>query len=135
MPACVDASALNSNTRAQDVEGGVYYEWCPSKDALLDRSDVFVSRAGHATISDLILRGKPSVLVPIRSQMEQMGNAEKAARLGVAADLSEDRLTEDSLRDAIRMLESEETIRRVKALQAYASGFDAAGSIVSALRN
>lgn len=115
-------------------EGGFIYDWCPAKDAMIDRCDFFVSRAGHVTISDLILRGKASVLIPIQAQMEQMGNAAKAEKLGVAVDMSEDRLTEASFRDAFARLSTDETARRLRELRMYAGGFDAVGSIVSALR-
>jgi UDP-N-acetylglucosamine--N-acetylmuramyl-(pentapeptide) pyrophosphoryl-undecaprenol N-acetylglucosamine transferase len=116
-------------------EGGFVYDWCPSKDALLDRCDVFVSRAGHVTISELILRGKASILVPIQAQMEQMGNAAKAEKLGVAVDLPEERLTEGYFRDALSRLEAQKTTKKAAELKEYASGFDAIGSIVSALGN
>jgi UDP-N-acetylglucosamine--N-acetylmuramyl-(pentapeptide) pyrophosphoryl-undecaprenol N-acetylglucosamine transferase len=117
----------------QAFEGGFIYGWCPSKDAFIDRCDAFVSRAGHVTISDLILRGKPSILVPIQAQMEQMGNAAKAEKLGVAVDLPEERLTEGYFLDAISRLEAGKTATRAAELKEYAGGFDAAGSIVSAL--
>jgi UDP-N-acetylglucosamine--N-acetylmuramyl-(pentapeptide) pyrophosphoryl-undecaprenol N-acetylglucosamine transferase len=115
------------------IEGGFIYDWCPAKDALIDRCDVFVSRAGHVTISDLILRGKTSVLIPIEAQMEQMGNAAKAEKLGVAVDMAEDRLSEASFRDALSRLGTDETAKRSRELKEYARGFDAVGSILAAL--
>ena len=125
---------LGSRT-PRPFEGGFIYDWCPSKDALVDRCDVFVSRAGHATISDLIMRGKPSILVPIQSQMEQMGNAAKADRLGIAVDIPEGELAEPRMRDALARLQADDTTRKVAELKEYAHRFDAAGSIVSALSN
>ena len=109
---------LGSNA-PRAFEGGVVYDWCPSKDALIDRCDVFVSRAGHVTISDLILRGKPSILVPIQAQMEQMGNAAKAEKLGVAVDLPEERLVEGYFRDALSRLESGRTSAKARELKEY----------------
>ncbi|MDA4135856.1 MAG: hypothetical protein OK449_02500 [Thaumarchaeota archaeon] len=117
----------------RSFEGGFIYDWCPSKDAMIDRCDVFVSRAGHVTISDLILRGKSSILVPIQAQMEQMGNAAKAEKLGVAVDLPEERLTEGYFVDALSRLEAGKTSTRAAELKEYAGRFDAVGSIVSAL--
>jgi UDP-N-acetylglucosamine--N-acetylmuramyl-(pentapeptide) pyrophosphoryl-undecaprenol N-acetylglucosamine transferase len=114
-------------------DGGYLYDWCPTRDAFIDRCDVFVSRAGHVTISDLILRGKPSVLVPIPGQMEQIGNAAKAERLGVAARIDEEDLSESSLREAAVKLSSEETRKSTQRLMEYARAFDAEASVVSAL--
>lgn len=125
---------LGSNT-PRAIEGGLLYDWCPSKDVLIDRCDVFVSRAGHVTISDLILRGKTSILVPIQAQMEQMGNAAKAEKLGVAVDLPEERLEEGYFRDALSRLESGRASTKAAELKEYASRFEAIGSIVSALRD
>jgi UDP-N-acetylglucosamine--N-acetylmuramyl-(pentapeptide) pyrophosphoryl-undecaprenol N-acetylglucosamine transferase len=116
-------------------EGGLMYDWHPSKDALIDRCDVFVSRAGHMTISDLITRGKPSVLVPIPAQAEQLGNAAKAEKLGIALDVPEDHLTPSEFRGAISVLDSEETRKKILELRDYASGFNAARSIISALQD
>jgi len=129
----VSAGDPTGTNTPQPIEGGFLFDWCPSKDALIDRCDVFVSRAGHVTISDLILRGKPSVLVPIQAQMEQMGNAAKAEKLGVAIDLPEDSLTESDFRDALFRVQSEETSKKSRELQEYAGRFDAVGSITSAL--
>lgn len=129
----VSAGNPLGSTSPLPFEGGYFYDWCPSKDALIDRCDVFVSRAGHVTISDMILRGKPSVLVPILGQSEQLGNAAKAEELSAAVDLQEAELTELSFRAAVSRLETDESRERLSRLSGYASGFDAAGSIVAAL--
>jgi UDP-N-acetylglucosamine--N-acetylmuramyl-(pentapeptide) pyrophosphoryl-undecaprenol N-acetylglucosamine transferase len=115
------------------IEGGYHYDWCPSKDVLIDRCDVMVSRAGHVTISDLILRGKPSILVPIAAQSEQIGNAAKAQKLGVAVCIQEEEFSIRTFSDALVLLGSDEMKRRCADLAAYAGQFDAVGSIVEAL--
>jgi UDP-N-acetylglucosamine--N-acetylmuramyl-(pentapeptide) pyrophosphoryl-undecaprenol N-acetylglucosamine transferase len=115
------------------IEGGYLYDWCPSKDVLIDSCDVMVSRAGHVTISDLILRGKPSILVPIAAQSEQIGNAAKAQKLGVAVCLREEEFNNRTFADALVLLGSDEMKRRCTALAAYAGQFDAVGSVVRAL--
>ncbi len=77
--------------------------------------------------------GKPSVLVPIAAQSEQIGNAAKAQRLGVAAHIPEEKFSTGELRAALAGLDSDETARRCADLSAYARGFDAAGAVVGAL--
>jgi UDP:flavonoid glycosyltransferase YjiC (YdhE family) len=67
--------------------------------------------------------------------MEQMGNAAKAEKLGVAVDLPEELLTEGNFRDALSRLEAQKASAKAAELKQYASGFDAIGSIVSALRD
>jgi UDP:flavonoid glycosyltransferase YjiC (YdhE family) len=129
----ISAGDLLGERTPRPVEGGYLYDWCPSKDALIDRSDVFVSRAGHVTISDLILRGKPSVLIPITAQMEQMGNAAKAQKLGIAVDVPEEQVNPTTIRDAVARVTTDEAARKAMALKEYSQRFDAVGSIVSAL--
>ncbi|MDA4113174.1 MAG: hypothetical protein OK474_03925 [Thaumarchaeota archaeon] len=115
------------------IEGGYLYDWCLSKDVLIDRCDVMVSRAGHVTISDLILRGKPSILVPIAAQSEQIGNATKAQKLGVAVCIREEEFSVKAFVDALVYVGSDEMKRRCADLADYAGQFDAVGSIVRAL--
>ena len=62
------------------------------RGAFVDSCDAVVSRAGHVSISDYILRAKPCLLVPIQSQTEQIGNAYKAERLGFALVVEEGEL-------------------------------------------
>jgi UDP-N-acetylglucosamine--N-acetylmuramyl-(pentapeptide) pyrophosphoryl-undecaprenol N-acetylglucosamine transferase len=129
----ISAGDPSGSNVARPFEGGYFYDWCPSKDAFVDRCEVFVSRAGHVTISELILRGKPSILIPIQAQAEQEGNAAKAQKLRVAVDLPEDDLSERSFIDALRRQESESMAKRAAELKEYASHFDAVGATVSAL--
>ena len=121
----------SSSPRA--IDGGYVYDWCRSKDALVDRCDVMVSRAGHVTISDLILRGKPSVLVPIAAQSEQIGNAAKAERLGVARCVAEEAFGIQTLREAMGQVDGDGMRRRCEDLASYARGFDAAGAVAKAV--
>ena len=131
----ISAGNPSGDTTPRPFEAGFVYEWCQSKDALIDRCDVFVSRAGHVTISDLILRGKPSVLIPIQGQMEQIGNAMKAEKLGVAVEIDEENFAEVPFREALARLLTEETAKKTAWLKGYAAGFDADRAVVSALNS
>jgi len=129
----VSAGNPLGSSSPQPFEGGYFYDWCPSRDALIDRSDVMVSRAGHVTISDLILRGKPCILVPIPGQSEQLGNATKADNLGVAVKVEEGEFTAQTLGNAVSILASDETRRRISDLSRLANQYDAVGSIIRAM--
>jgi UDP-N-acetylglucosamine--N-acetylmuramyl-(pentapeptide) pyrophosphoryl-undecaprenol N-acetylglucosamine transferase len=121
------------STAPQAIDGGFYYDWCPSKDALIDRCDGLIARAGHVTISDLILRAKACILVPIPAQSEQEGNAAKAERLGVAAKIDEPDLGVGSIQQAVAKLDGDETRRRLLELSGIARKYDAMGSIAEAI--
>ncbi len=97
--------------------GAWIYEWCPVKDELFSLSRVLVARAGHSTIGQCIEKGKPAVLVPIHNHPEQLGNAEKFRRLGLGVDIRSERLTPQSLTEAVETcLKGESYQRRVAAV-------------------
>jgi UDP-N-acetylglucosamine--N-acetylmuramyl-(pentapeptide) pyrophosphoryl-undecaprenol N-acetylglucosamine transferase len=130
----VSAGNPNGSSSPSPIEGGYVYDWCRSKDALVDRCAAMVSRAGHVTLSDLILRGKPSVLVPIAAQSEQIGNASKAERLGVAVSITEEAFGIESLREGLARVEGDGMRSACDSMAAYARTFDAADAVVEALK-
>ncbi len=115
------------------IPGGYLYEWCEISGAFIDSCDAVVSRAGHVSISDYILRAKPSLLVPIPAQTEQIGNADKARRLGFALTVEESELTPQKVGEALADLSAERYSKRAKEMKRLAEGFDAIGSIVEVL--
>lgn len=71
---------------------------------VMNKADLIVSRAGANTISEILVLGKMSVLIPIpwASHNEQNKNADFVARIGLAMKLEQDEgLTPDLLHDAI----------------------------------
>lgn len=116
------------------VPGGYLYQWCNSAGAFIGSCDAVVSRAGHVSVSDCMLRAKPSILVPIKSQTEQMGNAGKAQRLGVAIALEEGALDPGTVGEALRALSEGPYSERAKEMKRLAEGYDALGSILDVLR-
>lgn len=84
------------------ASGAWVFEWCPIKDELFELADLLVSRAGHSTIGQCIDRGKPAILVPIYNHPEQIGNAEKFAKLGLGREIRAEKLTPGSLTEAIK---------------------------------
>jgi UDP:flavonoid glycosyltransferase YjiC (YdhE family) len=117
------------------VPGGYLYPWCDLSSSFIDSSDAVVSRAGHVSISDYILRAKPSILVPIRAQTEQMGNASKAQKLGLAIAIDETRLTPEAVRAALRQLSAESFAARAAEMKRVADGFDALGDLLRVVRS
>ncbi len=118
------------NNSPLPIPGGWRYEWCTIPELYFDSCDVVVSRAGHGTISQAITSSKPSLLVPIPRQPEQVGNARKAERLGVAARIDQDDLSPDRALDAIEALLGNGPGKRAAALGRYAQSFKAAEEVV-----
>ncbi|MEM3185358.1 MAG: glycosyltransferase [Conexivisphaerales archaeon] len=65
------------------------YSWCPDPWSEIASSDVVVARAGHSTISQIILAGKRAILIPIPFHGEQWANAKKSSKLGFARVLDQ----------------------------------------------
>lgn len=116
------------------TQGGLLYEWCDSTAEFVDSCDIVVSRAGHVSVSDYILRAKPAVLIPIPAQTEQMGNALKAEKLGVAVSLAESALDGRTLGDALRRVSTRRYAERALEMQKVAEEYDALSSIVDLLK-
>jgi UDP-N-acetylglucosamine--N-acetylmuramyl-(pentapeptide) pyrophosphoryl-undecaprenol N-acetylglucosamine transferase len=92
--------------------GAWVFDWCPVKDELFELADVIVARAGHSTIGQCINRGKTAVLVPIHNHPEQIGNADKFSRLGLGRSIKSERLTAESLAEAVRECHDDPGYRR-----------------------
>ncbi len=115
------------------VPGGYLYQWCGFSSAFVDSCDAVVSRAGHVSISDYIQRAKPSILVPIQAQTEQMGNANKAQTLGIAIAMDERDLGPGKIRGALDALRGGSYASRAQEMKRVAEGYDAVGSILGVL--
>jgi UDP-N-acetylglucosamine--N-acetylmuramyl-(pentapeptide) pyrophosphoryl-undecaprenol N-acetylglucosamine transferase len=83
------------------ANGAWLFEWCPVKDELFRLSDLLIARAGHSTIGQCINAGKPAVLVPIHNHSEQLGNAEKFAKLGLGVAIRSEKLTPEKLVESV----------------------------------
>jgi UDP:flavonoid glycosyltransferase YjiC (YdhE family) len=71
------------------IPGGWYYDWCSIKDELYEISDIILGRAGHLTIGQSIVYGKPMISVPIYNYSEQLSNSLKINKLGIGVTLNE----------------------------------------------
>ncbi len=126
----ITAGNPGGRTSPSSIRGGYLYQWCSLSSAFIDSCDTVVSRAGHVSISDYILRAKPSLLVPIQAQTEQMGNASKARRLGVATAVEERNLDPEAVGEALRELSTESFARRAQEMKKVAEGYDAVRAIL-----
>ena len=72
--------------------------------SLLSRARVSVSQAGYNTVTDLLAAGAPAVLVPFSAggEREQSIRARTLAEAGFAQVVEEDRLTPETLLEAVR---------------------------------
>jgi UDP-N-acetylglucosamine--N-acetylmuramyl-(pentapeptide) pyrophosphoryl-undecaprenol N-acetylglucosamine transferase len=129
----ITAGNPGGQTTPTAVPGGYLYQWCNASSAFIDSCDVVVSRAGHVSISDYILRAKPSLLVPIQAQTEQIGNAEKVERLGVAIALEESKLGPHEVREALAKLSAGGYSNRALEMRKLAEGYDAIRSILDVI--
>ena len=129
----ITAGDPGGETRPTRVPGGYLYGWCNLTRAFVDSCDAVVSRAGHVSLSDYILRAKPCVLVPIQSQTEQIGNADKSERLGFAIVLQEGELDPPRVRQALFGLFEGRYATRARELKEVAEGYDAVDAVISAV--
>jgi UDP-N-acetylglucosamine--N-acetylmuramyl-(pentapeptide) pyrophosphoryl-undecaprenol N-acetylglucosamine transferase len=130
----ITAGEPGGKTVPTAVPGGFLYPWCDSSHTFLDTCDAVISRAGHVSISDYILRAKPCVLVPIQSQTEQIGNANKAERLGFAVVVEEIELDPARVGEALSELSEERHASRASELRSLAEGYDAVRAILGVVR-
>ena len=110
---------------------GWRFGWCDAPQAYLEACNVVVTRAGHGSIARAIATAKPSLIVPIPNQTEQAGNAAKAARLGVALTMPQEKLNADSVRNAVEALRREPYSSNVRSMARIAARFDATKTIVN----
>lgn len=76
----------------------------PDFPGLLARAGLSVSQAGYNTVCDLLRARCPAVLIPFAEggESEQSDRAERLEKLGIARVLREDRLTPESLAEAMQ---------------------------------
>ena len=116
--------------------GGWVFEWCPVKDELFGLADLLVARAGHSTIGQCIDRGKPAVLVPIHNHPEQIGNAEKFAKLGLGKMVPSAGLTPPRLAEAVRGCTGDPGYRaRAEAVSVISKKYDGLERTVQIVRS
>jgi UDP-N-acetylglucosamine--N-acetylmuramyl-(pentapeptide) pyrophosphoryl-undecaprenol N-acetylglucosamine transferase len=129
----ITAGDPGGETAPSVVPGGYLYQWCNASRAYVDSCDAVISRAGHVSISDYVLRAKPCLLVPIQSQTEQIGNARKAEKLGFALVLQESELDPGKVGEALGALSGGSYGTRALEMKRVAAGYDAVRTIIDVI--
>jgi len=92
-------------------ENVTVYSWLPNKWDLLSKAKLVVSRAGHTTISEALVCGKPLLMIPVPGQTEKYENARNIHRMGLGVML-EQAYVEEKFFPTLRYLLNNETICR-----------------------
>jgi len=108
------------NTSTAPIQNGALtvYQWVPNRFEYLKACDLVIARAGHGTLTQSICYGKPLILVPTPNHTEQLNNAKKAAELGIAQVIEQDKLNKQTLLATVQgMLRLDEFRERAKQIQ------------------
>ena len=65
------------------------FDWCPWRE-MFDISDCVIIRGGHSSIGNAISSGKPSIIIPIKNQSEQIQNAKRVNELNLGIYMDEE---------------------------------------------
>lgn len=101
------------------------------------KASIIVSRAGANTVSELMIIGRPAVLIPLPISYldEQTENARIAAKWGIAKVISQSQLTPKKLLGAIedQIYRTSEITRKIKGKRS--PDFGASGKLVNLISN
>lgn len=103
------------------TQGYVQYEYIKEElNDLFALADIVISRAGANAICELLALHKPNILIPLSaaaSRGDQILNARSFEKQGFSYILEEEKLTEETLLEAIRQVEEKKNSYR-KAMEA-----------------
>ncbi|MFH0849242.1 MAG: UDP-N-acetylglucosamine--N-acetylmuramyl-(pentapeptide) pyrophosphoryl-undecaprenol N-acetylglucosamine transferase [archaeon] len=101
------------------------FDWIDNLSDFYDACDIVICRAGHGTIMNSILSGKPMVVIPLPNHPEQIRNAARASELGIAKTLLQSELNKEQLNATLKDILNEESYtRRVCEIETVARGTD-----------
>ncbi len=107
------------------------YEWLNNRFEHLKACDLVVSRAGHGTITQSMLYGKPMILIPTPNHTEQIGNASRIEEMGLGLTLEQEKLTKEALLDAVENIINGGFVERSMEASKELRKYDGCGKIVS----
>ena len=117
-------------------DSGWYYEWCPVRDEIFEKSDLIVMRGGHTAISHAIQFGKPIVTIPIQNHGEQLGNSDKVAKLGIGIKLDPLSINPEKIISAVQeVLSNNHYLENVQRVKKVADNFDGIGNVLKIIRS
>lgn len=115
---------------------GWYYEWCPVRDEIFEKSDLIVMRGGHTAISHAIQFGKPIVTIPIQNHGEQLGNSDKVAKLGIGIKLDPLSINPRKIISAVQeVLSNNHYLENVQRVKKVADNFDGIENVLKIIRS
>jgi len=121
----------NGDTVPRKIHNGWYFEWCPVKDEIFAMSNMLIMRGGHSTLAQAIQYGKPVVMIPIENHGEQLGNAEKAQKIGLGLVLKQKDLKPEDISSAVQQVLSDSSFEsKAKMLMELANKMDGTRNIV-----
>lgn len=106
----------NGNTEPKKINEIIVFEWCPFKE-MFQLSDCMITRGGHSTIGNSITCGKPSIIIPIKNQTEQIQNAVKMEKLGLGINLEEKNIHNSLLNSINKIFNENKFISNVEKFQ------------------
>lgn len=83
------------------------YDWLPDKWKYLSMASVVVSRAGHTTITEALMCGKPLLLIPVPGQTEKLENAKSVVKMGLGLMLRQSDVKREFYKALRRLLNPE----------------------------
>jgi UDP-N-acetylglucosamine--N-acetylmuramyl-(pentapeptide) pyrophosphoryl-undecaprenol N-acetylglucosamine transferase len=117
-------------------DSGWYYEWCPVRDEIFEKSDLIVMRGGHTAISHAIQFGKPIVTIPIQNHGEQLGNSDKVAKLGIGIKLDPLSINPGKIISAIQeVLSNNHYLENVQRVKKVADNFNGIENVLKIIRS
>lgn len=126
----------SGDTVPRRMRNGWYFEWCPVRDEIFAMSDLLIMRGGHSTLAQAIQYGKPVVTIPIENHGEQMGNANKAQKIGLGLMLKQKELKpEDVASAAERVLNDSSFDSNAKMLMDIANKLNGTENIVNTVKS
>jgi UDP:flavonoid glycosyltransferase YjiC (YdhE family) len=124
------------DTVPRKIRNGWYFEWCPVKDEIFAMSNMLIMRGGHSILGQAIQYGKPVVTIPIENHGEQLGNAEKAQRIGLGLMLKQKDLRPEDISNAVEQVFNDSGFAsRAKTLMELANKMDGTQTIVRKVRS
>ena len=97
------------------------FEWCPWIE-MFELSDCVIIRGGHSSIGNAISAGKPSIIIPIENQSEQIQNAIRVNELDLGIYMKN---KEDSLVGNIQSILNENKFKNaIKKFEGLSSEYN-----------
>jgi UDP:flavonoid glycosyltransferase YjiC (YdhE family) len=120
----------NVNRISKINEKIIICDWVDDRYKLLKACDLLITRGGHNTVSEAIYYGKPMIIIPTPAHSEHQGIAKSAVNMKIAKCIQQYNLSKENLLISINeILNSSESLLRVKELENFASKFNALKTI------